>query len=62
MSTAKRVWMVWRCEKCHRSHKFDVYGLLQCDKDYHSEWKCEKCRKKNIIRIRLETYLDYRSG
>ena len=59
MSKVKRVWIIWKCEKCGRSYKNGVYGHLRVNFKYSFKWECDKCRKINIIKIRSSCRIEW---
>jgi hypothetical protein len=62
MSKARRLWIVWKCQKCGRTDKDDVHGFLQVGigrGSYSLDWECDKCRKINRISIQLECRIEW---
>ncbi len=64
MSKARRVWVQWKCGRCNRSYKYDIYGHFKVKSGwgYTYEWKCDKCGKMNFIKIRLDSYSYWHKG
>lgn len=60
MSTVRRAWVVWKCWKCERRHKNEIYcGVMQTPMKYIWKWECDKCRKINVIDVNIKTHEDY---
>ena len=55
MSKAKKVWVVWKCEECGRTHKDEIRGVLKIKEGwgFYWEWECDKCHKVNRINMKL---------
>jgi len=59
MSKPRRTWVVWKCLKCQRKHKYSICGHYDYKWCYGWNWKCEKCGKINIFTIKMSISEDY---